>query len=46
MKNRKQPIRVTVVPSTEAIDVDAWVDRYVAVLLESQGYRLPQQEAA
>jgi hypothetical protein len=44
---QRQSITVTVIPSTEEIDLDAWLSRYVAAILEAEGYpATPQTEAA
>jgi len=43
----RPPITVTVIPSTDEIDLDAWLSRYVAAILEAEGYpAAPQTEAA
>ena len=43
---RRQGVTTEVVVSTEAIDVDAWIDRYLLLLLEARGYPVPVDIAA
>jgi len=43
---RRQGVRVEVLTSTEAIDFDAWAERYILHVLASMGYRLPADLAA
>ena len=45
-KRRVRGIDVEIVRSTEAIDLDAWIDQYLLMLLEARGFTVPADIAA
>jgi len=45
-RRRRAGVRTEVVVSTEAIDVDAWIDQYLVLILEARGYVVPADLAA